>query len=309
MSGSGNGGTLKSLENLFDKVNNEVDDSNNLETVRKEISIHKLVPYKNHKYKLYAGERLAAFVEDIKKNGVITPLIIRPIEGTDMCEVLAGHNRLNGATLAGLETVPYDLRNGLTEREALEIVHSTNLNQRSFNDLSYRERIDVIHQYYTELLEDKSEEVENENEEGADEENFWNLSIRQIRRYSKCSNLNDCLVMRLDNKEYSFRVAYNLAFLLDAEQTLLDEILTKTKFKIDDKKSESLKKQVGHLNESRIIQILEGNKKTRNGKEAISKLSKELISRHFSTKKYTNTEIEEILSAALKMYFEGVANE
>ena len=44
-------------------------------------------------------------VESIKEHGVITPLIVRPLND-DKYEILSGHNRANSAKLAGLETVP-----------------------------------------------------------------------------------------------------------------------------------------------------------------------------------------------------------
>lgn len=50
------------------------------------------------------GTKVAALVEDIKKNGIKRPLIVLPVGG--MFEVLDGMQRLTAAEILGLETVP-----------------------------------------------------------------------------------------------------------------------------------------------------------------------------------------------------------
>ena len=57
------------------------------------VELDSLVPYHNHKFKLYEGERLDDMVQSIKTNGVLSPIIARPAEETGKYEILAGHNR------------------------------------------------------------------------------------------------------------------------------------------------------------------------------------------------------------------------
>ncbi|MBD9216921.1 MAG: hypothetical protein EGQ23_08160 [Solobacterium sp.] len=45
------------------------------------IAIDKLIPYHNHRFTLYEGERLDDMIQSIKKNGVITPIIVRTANG------------------------------------------------------------------------------------------------------------------------------------------------------------------------------------------------------------------------------------
>ena len=46
-------------------------------------------------------------IESIQERGVLTPLIIRPLEGTaDEYEVVSGHRRLHAAMKAGIEKIP-----------------------------------------------------------------------------------------------------------------------------------------------------------------------------------------------------------
>ena len=81
------------------------------------IPCSELVPYFNHKFTLYTGERLDDMVESIRKNGILTPLIVQPIKNCKY-EILIGHNRWNAAKLAGLKDVPCIVKQNLTEKEA-----------------------------------------------------------------------------------------------------------------------------------------------------------------------------------------------
>ena len=74
------------------------------QTAIQQIPCDQLKPYHNHKFELYSGERLEDMVASIKENGVLSPIIVQPIE--DGYEILIGHNRWNASKLAGLPTVP-----------------------------------------------------------------------------------------------------------------------------------------------------------------------------------------------------------
>ena len=78
----------------------------------KQIPVNMLVPYHNHKFTLYQGERLDDMVESIRKNGLI------------------GHNRWNASKIAGLDFVPAIIKENLSEEEAEIYVIESNLLQR-----------------------------------------------------------------------------------------------------------------------------------------------------------------------------------
>ena len=55
------------------------------------LPISALISYKEHPFKEYEGERLADMTESIKANGIITPIIVRPIQGEEnKYEILSG---------------------------------------------------------------------------------------------------------------------------------------------------------------------------------------------------------------------------
>ena len=107
-----------------------------------EIDINLLVPFKNHPFQLYEGERLNDMVESIKENGILTPVIVRKLKNE--YEILAGHNRTNAAKIAGLKKVPCIVKEKLSDKDAYVYVIETNLMQRSFNDLRMSEKALVL---------------------------------------------------------------------------------------------------------------------------------------------------------------------
>lgn len=107
-----------------------------------EIDIESLVPFHNHPFELYTGERLDDMVESIKTNGILTPIIVRKLRSN--YEILAGHNRTNAAKIAGLKKIPCIIKNKLSDEDAYVYVIETNLMQRSFNDLKPSEKALVL---------------------------------------------------------------------------------------------------------------------------------------------------------------------
>ena len=51
-----------------------------------------LIPYHNHKFEMYSGERLDDMISSIRENGVLCPIIVQPANDGKY-EILIGHNR------------------------------------------------------------------------------------------------------------------------------------------------------------------------------------------------------------------------
>ena len=70
------------------------------------IPIAKLHLFEGHPYKDLDNEEMEMLTESVQNEGVLSPLIVRPLEGTDGYEVISGHRRLHAAQKAGLSKVP-----------------------------------------------------------------------------------------------------------------------------------------------------------------------------------------------------------
>lgn len=293
----------------------------------KEIYLSQLVPFKNHPFKLYEGDRLDDMVDSIKEHGVILPLIVRA-DDNGAYEILSGHNRANAATIAGLEKVPVVIKEGLSDEEAMLIVTETNLIQRSFTDLSHSERARVLTEHYNAIkqqgrktdLINELERLSNTDDlqENLDSCQFgtqgrtdkkigdnYNLSARDVARYIKVDTLIESLKIRLDAKKIPFIAAVDISFLKEDEQESIEEILENNKFRVDIKKATVLKKlsQNRNLTEEKAFDILSGKYFDNSSKNPKSiKIKPKIISKYFSENQ-NQKEIEEIIENALELYF------
>ena len=78
---------LLSLEEMLGVVNEES---------AMDIKIAKIHPFKNHPFKVVDDDKMQDLVESIRTNGILTPVLIRPI-GNDVYEMVSGHRRMHAA--------------------------------------------------------------------------------------------------------------------------------------------------------------------------------------------------------------------
>ena len=70
------------------------------------IPVEKLRPFAGHPFKVKDDEEMNTLIESIQAQGILSPLIVRPVENTDEYEVISGHRRLHAAQKAGIAEVP-----------------------------------------------------------------------------------------------------------------------------------------------------------------------------------------------------------
>ena len=61
----------------------------------KNIAIEKLFPFEGHPFKVQDNEEMNALIESIQEQGILSPLIVRPIENTKevSCSSIGRDNR------------------------------------------------------------------------------------------------------------------------------------------------------------------------------------------------------------------------
>ena len=295
-----------------------------------EIEVSKLIPFRNHPFKLYEGERLNDMVESIKEYGVITPLIVRPMED-GRYEILSGHNRANSAKIAGLTKVPVVIKEGLTDEEAMLIVTETNLIQRSFSELSHSEKARILTERHNAIKEQgKKIDLINEIETLSNTDDLekgstirpmgekhrsdkkvadsYDLSPRVVSRYLRIDTLNNELKKRLDNEEIPFTSAVDLSFLKQEEQEVIEDILKNNGYKINLKKSSILKtlSQGKNFNYNIACEVLSGKyfEKPKENKKPkfTNKFTKNIVEKYV-TEKRDIKEIEELIERLLEDHF------
>lgn len=319
------------LKDLFGPIDDEtIGDDSKKQRAREEVEISNLVPFKNHPFKLYEGERLNDMVKSIKEHGVITPLIVRPLEDNKY-EILSGHNRANSAKIAGLEKVPVAIKDNLTDEEAMLIVTETNVIQRSFSELTHCEKAKVLTERHKAIKQqgrriDLINEIESLSKSDHLEENStsyqfdkklesrdkignkYDLSSAVVSRYLRIDTLIDELKDRIDTDEIPFMAGVDLSFLKEDEQEIVETILNDYGFKVDLKKSEVLKNysKGRNFNYDKACEVLSGkffDKPKGNKKPKFTpKFTKNIVQKYV-TENRTINEVEKIIEELLEEYF------
>ena len=80
-----------------------------------DLEIDKIHPFKNHPFKVVDDDKMQDLVESIRINGILSPVLVRPI-GNDVYEMVSGHHRMHAAVLLGMEKIP-DKMSGISKRQ------------------------------------------------------------------------------------------------------------------------------------------------------------------------------------------------
>ncbi len=93
------------------------------------IPIEKLHTFNGHPFKVLDNEEMEILTESIRQQGILSPLIVRPMENKpDEYEVISGHRRLYASVKAGLTEVPA-LIYPLDRNEAIIAVVDSNIHR------------------------------------------------------------------------------------------------------------------------------------------------------------------------------------
>jgi len=289
------------------------------------VAVEMLMPFKGHPFQLYEGERLNDLVASIKANGVLVPIIARKVGA--IIEILAGHNRVNGAKMAELTEVPVIIVENISDEDAMVYVIETNLIQRSFADMVHSEKAAVIALHHSKMfsqgkrndIRNQIEMLEKPHEYGENStrgqvvQRFnsreitaqdYNLSSKTVARYLRINQLVTVLKSMLDKGNIAFIPAVTVSYLKEAEQLLLADYLVNRGFSVDMKKADTLRKysEKAALNNDNINRILSGGVDHKPNRTPTVKINKELYSKYFKSNQSAK-EVQCIVEKALKMYF------
>lgn len=184
------------------------------------IPVEKLRPFEGHPFKVKDDEEMNTLIESVQTVGILSPLIVRPIEGTEEYEVISGHRRLHAAVKAGITEVPA-LIYALDRDSAAIAVVDSNLHREhilpSEKAFAYKLKMEALNhqgkrtdltscQVGTKLRTDEMM-AENSND-----------SARQIQRYIRLTNLIPELLEFMDEGKMALSVGVELSFLDEQSQ-------------------------------------------------------------------------------------------
>ena len=189
------------------------------------IPIDKLHPFEGHPYKVLDNEEMNDLIGSIQENGILTPLLVRPLEGTtDEYEVISGHRRLHAAQKAGLETVPAFIRAVDRDTASILLVDS-NLHREhilpSEKAFAYKLKMEAMNRQGQRTFSQVGKKI-NSYEEMAEQ---TGESRNQIHRYIRLTHLIPSLLDLVDQGRIAFSVGVELSYLDMPAQEYLAELI------------------------------------------------------------------------------------
>lgn len=187
-----------------------------------DLKLSELHPFEGHPFKVLDDELMEQTVESIKQIGILEPLVVRP-DTDGGYEVISGHRRLRAAYLAGLETVPVQVRN-LDDDQAVIFMVDSNIQRETIlpSERAYAykmkleamnhqgERRDLTYSQLGNKLDGKKSSEIMAEEIGT--------SKNQIFRYIRLTNLIPEILDQVDEGKIKFNPAVELSYLKPDEQ-------------------------------------------------------------------------------------------
>ena len=179
------------------------------------IPVEKLRPFAGHPFKVKDDAEMNTLIESIQTQGVLSPLIVRPIENTDEYEVVSGHRRLHAAQKAGITEVPALIYALDRDAAAIAVVDS-NLHREhilpSEKAFAYKLKYEALKHQGTSCQVGTKSRTDEQIAENA------NDSARQIQRYIRLTHLIPEFLEKMDKGEIALSVGVELSFLDESIQ-------------------------------------------------------------------------------------------
>ena len=87
--------------------------------------VHPFHTFRPHPFKVRDDAKMQEIAASIRVNGVMVPGLARPEKDGNGYEIVAGHRRTHGSELAGLEEMPFIVRE-MTDHEAVQAMNDSN---------------------------------------------------------------------------------------------------------------------------------------------------------------------------------------
>jgi ParB family chromosome partitioning protein len=194
-----------------------------------DIPLSEIDDFPDHPFKVRDDEDMLQLVESVRERGIITPITLRRKED-GRYEIVSGHRRKRACEIAGLETIPAEIKE-LSRDEAIILMVESNL-QRSVilpseKAFSYKMRLEAMKRQgqRTDLTSRPVGDKLDERRSGEILGETVGESERQVQRYIRLTELVPELLQLVDDGKIALRPAVELSYLNDIEQQdLVEEI-------------------------------------------------------------------------------------
>lgn len=196
---------LTSVEELLGVANEEV---------ATEIELKQIQSFQNHPFKVLDDEKMQDLVNSIYENGILTPVLVRPI-GNDKYEMISGHRRMHAAKLLQMSVIPAIVREMSDEEAIIKMVDSNIQREELFPSekaFAYKMKLDAMKKQgrRTDLTS-----CQNGTKLRADQELGAQVgeSARSVQRYIRLTKLQPKLLDMVDYKRLKFTIAVDISYI------------------------------------------------------------------------------------------------
>ena len=291
---------LTSVDDLF--TTQAERDAASRETVV-HIPLEVISDFPDHPFKVRMDEAMMEMADSIRRYGVLVPGMVRP-KPEGGYEMVAGHRRKMGSTLAQKETMPCLVRN-LTDDEAIIIMVDSNLQRESLlpseKAFAYKMKLEAMKRQgqRTDLTSAplgpklgsrSNDELAATSPDGK----------TQIQRYIRLTYLIPPLLDMVDEGKIAMRPAVELSYLSEKEQSTLHEMMELEDCTPSHAQAIKMRRfaEEGKLSEDVILSIMQEEKP--NQKEQF-RMPRERISKYFPAGTPAQ-KIEDTIIKALELY-------
>ncbi len=291
--------SLTSYDDLFETDESRAESQ--LERVQN-LDISKLVPFKNHPFKVIDDEAMLRTTESIAQYGVLTPLIARPKEdGT--YEIISGHRRAHAAASAGLTQVPVLVRQ-MDDDAATVLMVDSNLQRESIlpseRAFAYKMKMDAMKRQAGRPSKENARQLGTHLRSDAELGEQVGESGRQVQRYIRLTNLVPELLDLVDQKKISFNPAVELSYLRPGEQRIFMEAMEEVQAAPSLSQAQRLKKlsQTGEFYPESVREIM--NEVKKGDLERVTFRNEQL--RKYFPKSYTTQQMQDTIMKLLEQW-------
>ena len=265
-----------------------------------DLEIVKIRPFKDHPFKVVDDEKMQDLVESIRTNGILSPVLVRPV-GNDVYEMVSGHRRMHAAVILGMDRVPAIIRE-MSDDEAIVKMVDANIQREellpSEKAFAYRMKMEAMKRGAGRPTKENS--CQNGTNYRADNELSDQVgeSARQIQRFIRLTELIPELLNYVDQKRVQFTVAVEISYIdREIQKWLFEYIKDNGVVKMNQISLLRAQLQAGAITQAKMIALLNDSQP---GKAPSSKLTfTEKKLREYFPAGYTANEMRGIIEGLL----------
>ena len=184
--------------------------------------MHPFHTFRPHPFKVRDDAKMQETVASIKANGVMVPGLARPEKGGNGYEIVAGHRRHHGCELAGLEEMPFIVRE-MTDHEAVQAMKDSN-KQR---DQTLPSELAALLELEVEDIKHQGGRLKNVAEGDIGKRSVeivgeaHDMNYKKVMRYLRLNSLVPELLDKVDDKKMGFMPAVEISYIRPKNQRLI----------------------------------------------------------------------------------------